>query len=384
MSQGATSVDEYPLRELREYVAGRLDVDHDNASPAALIHDDEVRKVALFMENTYEPPRLDDGSIPEGFPEDFWETNFGQRMLKKHVSDSIARAFREGNKEQAGAVVGLPNYENDVSGLHTANRLADWLIGGNEMSIIYLAGTQGAGKTDFSLTMMEVVRRHFERATQVEGIDSGDVPTPEFATNFSVTTPPDADHRLINQYGELEGWLTEGSSDEQKWFVFDEASTELTAQSSSNAQKVVEKMNELVKKGRKFGLSGLVVIGHDSKDVAPLFRMLADYVEKTGTKTASFYASVQDREGAGHLFDVSGIPEATWDYDTDDTATWSWSGGSSSGDGESGGYTEAELRELRDERICWLYENVEGINQSDLADAFDVSTATVSRAVSDD
>ena len=71
MSQGATSVDEYPLRELREYVAGRLDVDHDNASPAALIHDDEVRKVALFMENTYEPPRLDDGSIPEGFPEDF-------------------------------------------------------------------------------------------------------------------------------------------------------------------------------------------------------------------------------------------------------------------------------------------------------------------------
>jgi len=277
----------------------------------------------------------------------------------------------------------LPNYENDISGLHTTNRLEDWLIGGNEMSIIYLAGTQGAGKTDFSLSMLQVVDRCFERAKQVEGVNPSDVPTPEFATNFSIQTPSGVDHRVINDYGSLSDWLTEGSSDEQKWFVFDEASTELTAQSSSNAQKVVEKMNELVKKGRKFGLSGLVVIGHDSKDVAPLFRMLADYVEKTGTKTASFYASVRDRDGEGHLFDLSGIPQSEWKYDTDDTASWDWSDGSGSSSG-SGGYTEAELRELRDERIQRLYERVDGITQPDLADAFDVSTATVSRAVSDD
>lgn len=377
MSSGVTSVDEYPLRELREYVAGRLDVEHSDASPAALIADDEIRALAFFMEDVYDPSRHED------LPPDFWETVYGKRLLREGVTERAAKAFNESKKELAGSITGLPNYESDISGLHTTNRLEDWLIGGNEMSIIYLAGTQGAGKTDFSLSMLQVVDRCFERAKQVEGVNPSDVPTPEFATNFSIQTPSGVDHRVINDYGSLSEWLTEGSSDEQKWFVFDEASTELTAQSSSNAQKVVEKMNELVKKGRKFGLSGLVVIGHDSKDVAPLFRMLADYVEKTGTKTASFYASVRDRDGEGHLFDLSGIPQSEWKYDTDDTASWDWSDGSGSSSG-SGGYTEAELRELRDERIQRLYERVDGITQPDLADAFDVSTATVSRAVSDD
>ena len=376
MSEGAVSADEFPLRELREYIANNLDVDHTNPSPAALIEDDHIRHHAMFCEDVYDP-----GWHPE-LPDSFWETVYGKRILKVGLTERAAKAITDSNKDLAGSLTGLPNYENDVSGLHTANRLADWLIGANEMTVVYLSGVQGAGKTDFSLTMLEVVRRHFERATGVEGVPSDAVPVPEFAANFNVTPPEGVECRLINEYGELRDWLTEGSSDEQKWFVFDEASTELTAQSSSNAQKVVEKMNELLKKGRKFGLSGIVVVGHDGGDVAPLFRMLADYVNKTGTKTASFYSSVRDREGQGHLFDLSGIPESPWEYDTDDTASWDWSDGSGGVTG-SDGWTEAELRELRNERMNRLYERVEKITQDDLAEAFDVSTATVSRALSD-
>jgi hypothetical protein len=210
------------------------------------------------------------------------------------------------------------------------------------------------------------------------------VPVPKFAANFSVTAPGDTECKLINSYDGLVDWLHGGDSDQEKWYIFDEASTELTAQSSTNAQMVVEKMKELVAKGRKFGLSGLCVIGHDSKDVSPVFRMLATYIEKTDTKEASFYASVSDREGQGHLFDLSGIPETDWSYDTDDEATWDWSDGDQSTGGGGGGYTDDELRELRDERMARLYDQVEELTHADLASAFDVSRSTVTRALPDD
>lgn len=369
MSDGPVTADDFPLRELNEYIHGGLGLEHEYASPAAFVEDDDVRHLLIFGEAEYDP-----NWAPE-LPDSFWETKFAKRLMRKYGTEAANRAIYTGDDDLAASLTGLTNYESDVSGLNAVNQLGDWLIESNQMKIIYLAGVQGAGKTAFSLTMLEVVSRYFERAQKIDGVDTSDVPEPQFAANFSVRTPKGVDFELVNEYGQLVEWLEGGSSSEQKWFVFDEASTELTAQSSQNAQRVVDRMNELVKKGRKSGLSGLVTVGHDKKDVAPLFRMLAEYVEKTDTKTASFYSSVRDREGVGHLFDLSGIPETSWGYDTDDSATWSWSG--ASGDG----YTDAELRELRDRRIGRLYERVEGITQSELADAFEVSPATVNRAV---
>jgi hypothetical protein len=383
MSKGAVSADDYPLRELREYIAGNLDVEHEHVSPAALIEDKKTRQAAIFMEQAYEPPKNPDGSIVDGFPpaDKFWETEFAKRILRTHVSDKAARILREGDKDGAASITGLVNHEPDISGMAAVNRLADWLIRPNQVLTLYLAGNQGAGKTDFSLTMLEVVDRYYDRAASLEDVNPDNVPEPDFAANFSVEAAGDTECDLINTYGGLVEWLDGGNSDQEKWFVFDEASTELTAQSSSNAQKVVEKMNELTKKARKKGLAGWIVVGHDGKDCAPLFRKLADYVHKTDTKKAEFYASVDDREGQGHLFDLTGIPKCTWSYDTDDEATWHWSDGDQATGG--GGYTDDELRDLRDERMARLYEQVD-ITQDELADAFDVSRSTVTRAVNDD
>jgi hypothetical protein len=373
MSSGAVSADDYPIRELREYIAGNLDVEHSHASPAALIDDKRVRDMLLFGQQEYEPV----GDMPDNF----WETKFARDMLERHVTDKVATILREGDKDAAAGITGLPNHEPDISGLHTINQLADWLIEPEEIKGLYIAGTQGAGKTSFSLTLLEVVARHFERARSVEGVDTSDVPEPEFAANFSVEPPGDTEVKLINTYSGLTDWLDGGDSDDYKAFVFDEASTELTAQSGENSEKVVDRLNSLWKRGRKKGLSLFQCIGHDKKDVHPLFRNLCDFVDKTDTKEASFYASVNDREGEGHLFDVSGIPEAQFSYDTDDMATWAWDGDHAGG---GGGYSEEELRDLRNERIRRLYEQVEGITQDELADAFDVSRSTVTRTVNDD
>ena len=368
MAQNAVTGSEFPLRELREYLSGNLDVEHNHGSLAGLIEDPDVRDVLTFMDQVYEPT--------EGMPADFWDTDFAKHALRKYVDKRAARAFVKGDEKGAGSVTGLVNYEPDLSGMSTANRIEEWLIQENQVRTIYISGTQGAGKTDLSLLLCQLVNRHFERARGVEGVDTDAVPRPEFATNFAVTPPEGVDQKMINQYGDLVNWL-DGSSDEEKWFVFDEASTELTAQTGANSQKVVEYMGELYKKGRKNGLSGLIVIGHDSKDVAPLFRQLADYVHKRGTKEASVYASVSDRDGEGHLFDMSGIPQTDWDYDTDDTADWSWEGGS-----DPDGVSDEVRREWRDEHIRAVWEVApDDMRKKDLASAFDVSGSTVSRAL---
>ena len=367
MAKTAVSGSEFPIRELREYVLGNLDVEHQDASPAALVEDPEVREVLIFMDQVYEPK----GDMPA----DFWDTRFAREALRKHVDKKAARALASGNEKKAGAITGLVNYEPDMSGLRTVDQVEEWLIQENQVKTVYLSGTQGAGKTDFSLLLCEIVARHFERASRVTGAGSS-VPEPEFATNFTVDVPEGVDYRKINEYGTLVDWL-DGSSDDEKWFVFDEASTELTAQTGKNSQKVVEYMAELYKKGRKAGLSGLIVVGHDGRDVAPLFRELADYAHKRDTKEASVYASVREREGAGHMFDLSGIPQTTWDYDTDDTADWSWEGGT-----EPEGVDEETRREWRDEHIRSVWEVApEDMTKASLASAFDVSAATVTRAL---
>lgn len=360
------------FRELREYARGRLDVEHHDVHPiAGLIDDDDVREALMFMAENYSPTRAD---LEAGMPRSFWETALARKAIRKHATSVATSAVADGNLTQVSYVTGLPSYESDVSGLHAINQLADWLVHSEQTKLIYLAALMGRGKTDLSLTFLEVVDDHYRRLRR--SVEDAQI-VPEFAANFHVEAP-DVDVAHIDNYDDLVEWGERGSSAEERWFVFDEASTELTAQSGANAQNVAETMAPFVKKMRKMGIN-MIVIGHDKGDVHVAIRSLADFVDKTGLKSASFYAGIKQREPTGHLFDVNGIPPTSWTFDTDDTADWDWC--LEDGEGEvASGISEDEMRAFRDERMARLYALTD-VSQKQIATAFDVSQKTVSRAV---
>jgi hypothetical protein len=307
--------------ELREYARGALDVEHDDVPDlAGIVRDDDLRDVLLFAEQAYE--RHSDAEDPE-----FRETQWASNLVDPAAAESATTAIEDGNLSQIEYLTGLPEYENDVSGLNTVRKLENWLVHKEQTRLIYLAGLMGRGKTDWALSMLSTVywvhKRLREDITNVGG-SVEDVPRPEFAANFRVDPAPEGvECKHIDNYDDIVEWGEQGSSDDVRWFVFDEASTELTAQSGENAQTVAELFAPFVKKMRKLGIN-MTVVGHDKGDVHVAIRSLADFVSKPGLKKAKVYAGIKNREPSGHIMDLDRIPETTWGYDTDDMATWSW------------------------------------------------------------
>lgn len=361
------------FREVREYAMGNLDVDHSHLHPiAGLIEDKEIRDVLAFMAENYEP-------ATEEMPRDFWETKFAQKAIKKFATDLATEAIDAGNLSQISYITGLPSYESDVSGMHAINQMVDWLVHSEQCKLIYLAALMGRGKTDFALTLLSMIHDHFRRLRNSQHVE-GDIPEPEFATNFWVDPPEDVEIKEINDWDTLQEWADEGSSDDERWFVFDEASTELTAQSGANAQDVAETMGPFVKKMRKSGIN-MIVIGHDRQDIHVAIRSMADFVDKVGLKSASFYAGINDRQPQGHMFDVSGIPpidQAEWDFDTDDMAEWSW--GDDEEALEESGFTESDLKHEIAERGARLWKQTD-LNQAEVAKALSTERISVSRTM---
>lgn len=372
-------------RELREYARGGLDVEHHDVHPiAGLIPDDEVRDVLISMADVYDPRYYDDHDDVEGsLPPSFWETPFARRAIERFGTEAAQEAIENGDLQTVSYIAGLPSYESDVSGLHAINQLVDWLVHSEQCKLVYMAALMGRGKTDLAVTFLQLIHDHFRRISR--SVEDADVPTPEFAANFEVTTPDGegVDVREINEWPELQEWAEQGSSDEERWFIFDEASTELTAQSGANAQDVAETMAPFVKKMRKCGVN-MIVIGHDKGDIHVAIRSMADFVDKTGLKTASFYAGINKREPQGHMFDVAGIPQTSWGFDTDDMADWSW------GDEREEdpieiveGMTDDEFKDELAERGARLWKQTE-LSQRKVAqalsnDEISVSASSISR-----
>ena len=381
-------------REIREYARGKMDVEHHDVHPiAGLIEDDDVRELLVFLAENYDQSFLceqaeeiegvDPKELREEMPRSFWETEFARSVIEKHATDLATQAIADGNINQAAFLTGLPSYRADISGLHAIHRLREWLVDSEQCKLIYLAALMGRGKTDLALTFFEIVADHYQRLDELTD-DDIDVPEPEFAANFYAETPEDADVEILslNSERELLEWAEGGSSEDVRWFIFDEASTELTAQSGKNAQKVAETFAPFVKKMRKLGIN-MIVIGHDKGDVHPAVRALADFVDKVGLKSASFYAGIKNREPAGHLFDIEGIPPTSWTFDTDDMAEWTWIAdeeGEEDAAPQEDPLESEEFLEWRDRRLAMLYQEFD-ISYRELGNAIGVGKDTVGNAV---
>ncbi|WP_152415914.1 hypothetical protein [Halovivax asiaticus] len=364
------------MRELREYTLGRLDVDHhDVARVAGLIEDPDIRELVLFASQVY------DNTAHPDLPNEFWDTNWARRILQTQGTETAARAIRDGDKSTAAFLTGIPSYSRDISGVDGEDALEDWLCHDEACKLVYVAGHMGMGKTSWAVRCMQAVDRHYRRARTIaeetDGLEPNDIPEPEFATNFSIQPTGDVNWRMINNHPDLVDWCDRGSSDEVRWYWFDEASSELTAQDGALAQKVVRKMGSLVKKARKNGVN-LGFIGHDRGDVHLLIRSMADFVAKDSQKRATVYGGIKDREPVDPKLSLRGIPDATWGYDTEDMAEWSW--GDEEADVPAGYVPKEDLTALKYRIIARVYYTTD-LSYQKVADRVGCSKGTVSNAV---
>lgn len=363
-----------PMRELREYARGTLDVDHSDISHVAgLVDDPKVMEFLLFSAEEYQPR----GDMPNSF----WDTRFAEDIIRRHATDKATKAIQQGDQSSAAYLTGVPSYESDISGLKAINQLSDWLLNSEQCKVIYAAALMGRGKTDFALLLLQIIHDHYERLQQ----SGHDAPTPEFACNFYARSPDgvDVDIEEYHNYERFLEWAEQGNSDMERWFIFDEASTELTAQSGANAQDVAEIFAPFVKKMRKMGIN-MIVIGHDRQDVHPAIRSVASFIDKTGTKTAQIYEGIKRREPYGHRLSLSGIPPTDWIYDTDDVASWEWGDevvdDTDPLEDRDDLISEDEWEQWRDERMVALYETT-SMSYKDIGDVFGVSKSTAGRRI---
>ena len=363
-------------RESREYALGTLDVEHgDIYSWSGLIDNPRVRAALAFAKEQYDPNE-------KGMPTRFEETDFFRVAIQKYATESHSQAIRTGNVSKTTYLSGLPGYDSDVSGLHAINQLAEWLVSSEQCKLIYLAALMGRGKTDFALLMLEVIADHYRR---VRLHDPAAAPKPEFATNF-YTEPAgdDVDHVEVHRYSELLEWAEGGSSAEERWLIFDEASTELTAQSGANAQDVAELFAPFTKKMRKLGIN-MIVIGHDRQDVHPAIRSIASFIDKTARERAEIYEGIRSREPYGHRLSISGIPPTSWEFDTDDVATWEWDAevvDDLDVEAEDDTIGEDEWLEWRNTRMKAIYDSTE-LSWGDVGPAFGLSAEGARKAAGD-
>jgi hypothetical protein len=365
-----------------------------------LVQDGRVLDVLSTLQEAYDPAEYLDDETARQMPRNIADTDVWESVMAVAANRAASRAVSTGDIRTAEFLTGSQDWSSDQSGMHTRSRLERWLCETEQTRVVYIAAPMGRGKTSLAVSFLQVVWRNYQRARESmkEMVDADDLPPgvsfddvlppePEFCANFDVDAPDASDAAVaeVHNYDDLlaeqgpgSGWIpADASSDDERWLIIDEASTELTAQSGENAQKVAEIFAPFVKKMRKKGVN-LIVIGHDGGDVHVAIRSIADFVDKASTKSAAVYRSIKNRDGQGHLFDLNRIPDATWAYDTDDVAEWSWG----SAEGEDGDVLDDETRrELRDQNIRRIYASIEEVTQSDLADAYDLRQATISTII---
>lgn len=303
MSETTESEDRYPASMLREYATDDLDADHSDVyRHAGLIQDDEMRAVVTYLASIYDP------NYHEELPATFWETETARRIIRKFGTEQAQRAVESGHEDLLNYIVGLPQLETDLSGLHTLEWLRDWVT--RVAAITIISGHMGAGKTDFALLLGEVWSHVMEEAGEKHSVFT------------NITTCEDADE-TVSRMSKLKE-LAERDDDESFLMIWDEASSHASGY-AGDAQEVQDQLRRFTRMIRKNG-GYLIIIGHakGGADIHPDVRRLAQSVYKFSKKDAAIYYGIEDRGYTDKLNDIGGIPQTNWTYDTEEDSDWEW------------------------------------------------------------
>ncbi len=293
------------VREAREYSQGTLDhqLEHRHVRPhAGLVHNADLQAVLSFMADSYEP-------LTDDMPTSLWDIDFVENILKNCGTDRVREALETGNYAYLDYLVGLTNYDPDISGFNALMWLSNWISRTASMNIV--AGHMGTGKTDFSLLLAQVWLYYW---THVEGYDRDEV-----AVITNITTSEEADSILESQSKLVE----ELEKNKKQLVIIDEASSNFSAygEDGANVIKQFKRTTRMIRKQDGY----LVLIAHrkDGHDIHKDVRQLSDIVYKTDQKVAKIYE--QEVEEGEEKKTLTNIPQTDWQsYDTEEESTWKW------------------------------------------------------------
>jgi predicted XRE-type DNA-binding protein len=364
---GGDSGDEWVYGEGKEWLEGRHKKENRSAyRHAAEIGNTRLRKLYTKAKAAYDRLAEKD-RLSEGMPASFYDTRLARQIRRIDGTETFSRAVHDGDAGVVRSMVGSPDAQADISGLHAIDKLEDMI--GEDAFLEYLWAEPGSGKTSFALLEAQLWKRAH--------------PDGEVGSNIRSLKEKD---EWIRSFGDLDRWLTKDAEDAlegnaiPKLFIFDEANSHASGR-GADGYEVASKLGPLVYKIRKYGGS-LIIIGHDGKDIHPAVRELAIAVEKTGLKAATFYDTVDNRKGRGEIMQITGIPDTDWRYNDKEPTTWSW------GDEEQEKELESEAMELAEEHVAEEVRDTKqeiaqemvnnGVSQSEIAEYLGVSQGTIS------
>jgi hypothetical protein len=373
--------------EAREYVLGNRQNRPDDVLPhTGVIGDKQIREFLTMCQIHFDPNKADIDVAQ------FKDTKLYQMLVKRYGTETLTNAIKGDNPQVQSFFVGNPGDKSDISGMHAIDNMRT--IVGKEAPIIYIWGPPGSGKTNFAILLAQMWKRYHNENGLI-------------GTNIKTLEQKDV---WIEQWHKLKKWLTDNITDIQgggetleedatnKLYIFDEASTHANA-SGKEGWETRSKLSPMVYKIRKAG-AGLIIIGHDGKDVDPSVRTLATCIQKfkDNKKKARFFDDVKERKGFDEysFSPLKNIPQTDWYYDDKEATSFQWT--ESEDDEEENASVKDEkemleeaerianemLDEKLDELIGKMYvETSDKVTMDLVAQTFDVSTATVSRKADD-
>lgn len=388
--------------ELREGLEGRKPQDIEAHSHTGMVGDDEIRRLLNHLVTHYDPAiaaEQYDDLDPHQMPDRAEAAKLFRMILRSESTETLTRAIHGQDPLTLSSAVGDPGSRSDISGLRAIDQLIEILA--IPAPIIYIYGEPGSGKTNFALLCAQLWKRQFEDGNLISNIRTLD--QAEWVPTFGRLK-----ELVDNQTTEIEGGgITAKEDSDPMLFIFDEASSHASGR-GKDGHEAGQKLGPMVYKIRK-ARAGMIIIGHDGKDVHPAVRTLATIVKRYRgeVKKATLFEDVNNRKGINKIMDIDGIPETDYTYDDLEATSWDWTDHTSTADKHEeeieqraddradeladqriGSWIEdmIELRDMdRSERITFgaqLYQsNSINLSQNKIAQRIDVDQSSISRRV---
>jgi hypothetical protein len=292
--------------ELAEYINDRHANPNDNTyRHVGEIGDTRLRKAVTKQKASFDR-LVEKGELPADAPGVYHDLQHIRQIRQIEGTETASRAVANMDASTLRSMVGAPEKSTDLSGQEPIRKILS-IIDDRPSPMFYLAGEPGVGKTRLALWMLELWKDNV-------------APNGIIASNAKTLEPTDAHdedgHAHVAGFHELDDWLRQepmstvmaGEAVPKAVFI-DEASSALSGGGESG-YNVRTMLGPLIFKIRRFiSNDGIVIwIGHDKGDVHPLFRAIAQYVEKESTKNFTVYESVSNRSGIDEIESFENVP----------------------------------------------------------------------------
>ena len=288
------------MSRFKDQVEGIDSEENDIYSFAVKVLDEDLLRVLINKKHAWQENRHKFGC--EGLP--YVCTKEFEEIIKKQTTLNAHNMAH--SKNWAMLRYAVSNAEDpDIA----STKLVKWLIDyvdnteGKDVTQIYMAGQQGAGKTEFAFLIAELWLMQ----------------NPEGRILTNVRNVDDTIH--IEGRDHLQEWLDENEGT-PFFVVFDEMNKHAHG---DDHQKVMKQLFGLITYLRK-KKGNYAILGHTGTDIHPAIRDLCDYIYKESKKVAKIYKSVDESgEGVDPIKTIRGIPTSTLNPDTFDESDWEWS-----------------------------------------------------------